>query len=183
MKIYTKTGDSGQTSLIGGTRVDKDHIRLEAYGTVDELNAFLGLLIDHITHNNSMKDSLCSIQNDLFTLNCYLASEDSNENRDLPRLDENKIEALEKAIDQMNRELSPLKQFILPGGNPVVSHCHIARCVCRRAERHSVALNKVTAVDPLALKYLNRLSDYLFVLARKLSAELKANEIAWNPKK
>ena len=189
MKIYTKTGDKGTTALFGGTRVPKHHIRIESYGTVDELNAHIGLLKDQDI-NPHYKDVLSHIQDRLFTVGAILATDpekailkSGKERLNIPKISEENIERLEKEMDVMNDSLPPMTNFILPGGHQTVSFCHIARCVCRRAERFAAALNDLEPVEPSTLMYLNRLSDYLFVLARKLSSDLKANEIKWIPEK
>ena len=186
MKIYTKTGDKGTTLLIGGTRVPKHHIKIEAYGTIDELNSFLGLLRDKI--DVKYTEEIVFIQSKLFTLGSFLALDKSKEklangkNRlDIPPVDENDILFLEKKIDEMEKDLPPMTSFILPGGHEQVSICHICRSVCRRAERKTTYLSEVEDVSEHNLKFLNRLSDYLFVLARKLSLELQAEERAWQP--
>ena len=189
MKVYTKTGDSGTTALFGGTRVSKDHIRIESYGTVDELNSHIGLIRDQ-EMNQHFKDILIEIQDRLFTVGAILATPPEKEimkNGEL-RLQklgivESDIELLEKEIDTMEDSLPQMTHFILPGGHTTVSYCHIARCVCRRAERLAVHLSHIETIDQMALKYLNRLSDYLFVLARKLSSDLKADEVKWIPRK
>lgn len=178
MKIYTKTGDQGMTSLLGGTRVLKSHIRIEAYGTVDELNAHLGLLKD-FEISPAVKERLLRIQNELFDLGAFLACEDRPEKFNLRMIGEENIERLEHEIDDMEETLSPLRNFILPGGHLAVSQCHISRCVCRRAERNVIHLNEYQEVSSLAIRYLNRLSDYLFVLARKLASDLGIQEIIW----
>ena len=177
MKIYTKTGDAGTTGLFGGKRLPKNHLRIEAYGTVDELNSYIGLVRDVAT-NDDIRNLLKSVQDRLFTIGSNLAS-DPDKNVITPDLTTADIEVLEKAIDQMNEELPALRNFILPGGHTTVSFCHIARCVCRRAERLTVALHENEPIEALILKYLNRLSDYLFVLARKLGKDLGAEEISW----
>ena len=177
MKIYTKTGDAGTTGLFGGKRLPKNHLRIEAYGTVDELNSYIGLVRDVAT-NDDIRNLLKSVQDRLFTIGSNLAS-DPDKNVITPDLTTTDIEVLEKAIDQMNEELPALRNFILPGGHTTVSFCHIARCVCRRAERLTVALHENEPIEALILKYLNRLSDYLFVLARKLGKDLGAEEISW----
>lgn len=189
MKIYTKTGDKGSTALFGGTRVPKHHIRIESYGTVDELNSHLGMLRDQQVDGHS-HDMLLIIQERLFTLGSILATDpdkailkSGKQRLNIPKISEEDIELLEKEMDQMNEELPEMTHFILPGGHQTVSVCHIARCVCRRAERLATALHEVEPFDEHVLKYLNRLSDYLFVLARKLSQDLQANEIPWIPKK
>ncbi len=182
MKVYTKTGDKGTTSLIQGTRVSKANIRIETYGTVDELNSWIGLLRDQAINKNR-KDVLVEIQDRLFTMGSSLASDPEKEGRILPDLFESDIEYLENQIDQMNTELPPMRNFILAGGHQSVSFCHVARTVCRRAERLSIRLAENTIVEDLVIKYLNRLSDYLFVLSRKMSLELDAEEIPWKPRK
>ncbi len=178
MKIYTKKGDQGETGLFGGKRLPKHHIRIESYGSVDELNSFIGLLADN-TQNQETKSTLKSIQNTLFVIGAHLAS-DPDKDLKLPDFDEHAVEKLEQAIDEMDSQLPPLKNFILPGGHPVVSYCHIARCVCRRAERNMVALNEVESVDVSLLTFMNRLSDYLFVLARYLGKQLGVADVVWN---
>ena len=181
-KIYTKTGDKGQTSLIGGTRVPKYHPRIEAYGTVDELNSYLGLIRDQEI-SEDIKSLILEIQDRLFTIESQLAHDPETElNRPLPEIEENDIIKLESAIDAMNEELKPLSSFILPGGHVSVSHCHVARCICRRAERITIRLAELNPVNPLNIKYLNRLSDYLFVLARKIGKDLNAPETPWKPR-
>ena len=180
-RIYTKTGDKGQTSLIGGTRLPKHHQRIEAYGTVDELNSYIGLLRDLITLNDE-KQLLLDIQDRLFTMGSNLAADPEKNKMQLPQLSEENIQALEKAIDGMNSVLPEMKSFVLPGGHPHVSHCHIARCVCRRAERAVVRLSETEKVDEIHIRYLNRLSDYLFMLARLLVKELNVTEMPWKPK-
>ena len=189
MKIYTKTGDKGTTALFGGTRVPKHHIRIESYGTVDELNSHLGLIRDQAIdlHYKSM---LIQIQDKLFTVGAILATapekatlKSGKERLNISKINEEDIQLLENEMDKMNNQLPPMTHFVLPGGHQTVSFCHIARCVCRRAERLAAQLNDYQPVDPLVLKYLNRLSDYLFVLARKLSKDLNAEEVKWIPKK
>ena len=189
MKIYTKTGDKGTTALIGGTRVSKNHIRIDSYGTVDELNAFLGLLRDQEIHNN-YKKTLTAIQNNLFIVGAILATDpdkailkSGKERLDIDKISQEDIAYLENEIDEMNKSLPPMTNFILPGGHTTVSYCHIARCVCRRAERIITALNDLEPVNEMVLMYLNRLSDFLFVLARKLSQDLQAEEVKWVPSK
>ena len=176
-KIYTKTGDQGETSLFGGQRLPKSHLRIESYGTVDELNSYLGLVRDHI-EDADLRALLKSIQDRLFALGANLASDPSKE-MVVPDILATDIELLEKEIDRMNERLPDLKNFILPGGHPTVSYTHVARCVCRRAERLVVALSRDGAVDVILIQYLNRLSDYLFVLARYLGMLLGAEEITW----
>lgn len=189
MKIYTKTGDKGTTALFGGTRVPKHHIRIDSYGTVDELNSHLGLIRDQDIHQN-YKDLIIHIQDRLFTVGAILATDpekailkNGKERLNIPKISSENIERLEKEMDIMNEALPPMTHFVLPGGHQTVSFCHIARCVCRRAERLASALNDIEPIESNALTYLNRLSDYLFVLARKLSHDLQAEEIKWIPKK
>lgn len=183
MKIYTKTGDAGTTALFTGKRVPKHHIRIESYGTIDELNSWLGLLRDQEIAQNHKK-VLEHIQDTLFTVGAVLATEPKKDNRlKIPRIDEVDIALLEKEIDGMNDTLPPMTHFILPGGHASVSYCHIARTVCRRAERMVSYLHENEPVPEMVLAYINRLSDYLFVLARKLSKDLKAQEVKWIPKK
>lgn len=180
-KIYTKTGDKGQTSLIGGTRVPKFDIRIEAYGTVDELNSYIGLIRDQEIDSHS-KEILIEIQDRLFTLGSLLAEDTKKNKMTLPQISESDIQLLEKEIDTMNEFLPEMKSFVLPGGHTTISFCHIARCVCRRAERNTLKLNESQPVNELIYKYLNRLSDYLFVLARKFTMDLKASETPWKPR-
>lgn len=189
MKIYTKTGDEGMTSLFGGTRVPKHHLRIESYGTLDELNSYIGLLRDQEMEAH-YKDVLNEIQDRLFTLGAILATPPEKETlkNGQPRLSidlisENDCLFLENEIDAMDNSLPQMTHFVLPGGHTTVSYCHIARCVCRRAERLATHLNEIEPIDGFVLKYLNRLSDYLFVLARKLTFDLKAEEIKWIPRK
>lgn len=189
MKVYTKTGDTGTTALFGGTRVPKHHIRIESYGTVDELNSYIGLIRDQEIDSH-YKTVLAEVQDRLFTVGAILATPPEKETlkNGQPRLQnlglvETDIEFLEKEIDTMEESLSQMTHFVLPGGHTTVSYCHIARCVCRRAERLAVHLNDLEPTNELVLTYLNRLSDYLFVLARKLSLDLKAEEVKWIPRK
>jgi len=182
MKIYTKTGDGGTTSLIGGTKVSKAHLRIEAYGTVDELNSYVGLCKDLLGEQNSA--ILQEIQDRLFTIGSALACDPEKETKmKIPDLREEDIVLLENEIDWMTDVLPPMKSFILPGGHPTVAHVHVARCICRRAERSCVRLqlekNEVESIIP---KYLNRLSDYLFVLARFTAHILKVSELPWKPR-
>lgn len=179
-KIYTKTGDLGKTSLIGGTKVPKSNSRIEAYGTVDELNSFIGLLIDHSREAVDIA-TLREVQDRLFTIGSSLATDpDKESSMKLPDLKEEDISLLENEIDNMNEELPEMRSFILPGGHVAVSTAHITRCVCRRAERHSVLLHEQNQfVDPLVIKYLNRLSDYLFVFGRYVGSKLNVEEIPW----
>jgi cob(I)alamin adenosyltransferase len=180
-KIYTKTGDKGQTSLIGGTRLPKHHLRIEAYGTVDELNSHIGLLRD-VIEEKSIVELLLNIQDRLFTIGSHLAADPIKNKMQLPPIFEDDIVALENAIDKINELVPEMKAFVLPGGHIYISYCHIARCVCRRAERAVLRLAENEKVDNVHPKYLNRLSDYLFMLSRWLTLQLKANEIPWKPK-
>ncbi|MBK5285627.1 MAG: cob(I)yrinic acid a,c-diamide adenosyltransferase [Bacteroidia bacterium] len=180
LKIYTKKGDFGKTSLIGGTRVSKSHSRIESYGTVDELNSWVGLLRDEVKDKATVK-TLIEIQNKLFIIGSLLAADPKKNKMKLPQLSENDVEILEREMDRMNETLPPIKNFLLPGGHPVVSHCHLTRCVCRRAERNVIHLASESFVQQIAIKYLNRLSDYFFVLSRKLASDFKAIEIPWKP--
>ncbi len=189
MKIYTKTGDVGETSLFGGRRVLKSELRIDSYGTVDELNSWIGLLRD-VQADAATRDLLKEIQDRLFTLGATLAADPDNHKLKTPDLHESDIEVLEKAIDAMDEQLEPLRNFILPGGHVHVSYCHLARTVCRRAERLCVALHhsagSAGATNPeelIAIKYLNRLSDYLFTLSRKMAKDLGAEEVNWLPRK
>jgi cob(I)alamin adenosyltransferase len=185
MKIYTKKGDTGTTQLIGGMRVPKHHHRIEAYGTIDELNSFIGLVRDNDASNHHKKN-LIEIQDRLFTIGSSLATDPEhtgNKTRErIPVLNEEDINFLENEIDKMDEKLPVMKSFVLPGGHPAVSICHVARCVCRRAERLVTALSENEFVDPLVVKYLNRLSDYLFVLCRMFAFELKVEETPWKPR-
>jgi len=189
MKIYTKTGDKGKTSLFGGTRVPKYNLRIEAYGTVDELNSFIGLIRDQKIDTNSF-DVLVKIQNELFTLGSMLATpkdkellKSGKERLNIPKITNTDIAFLETEMDGMNEALPAMTNFVLPGGHSTVSYCHIARTVCRRAERITVNLSEEEEIDPITISYLNRLSDYLFVLARKLTIDNQAKEVAWIPRK
>ncbi|MDT0552324.1 cob(I)yrinic acid a,c-diamide adenosyltransferase [Urechidicola vernalis] len=189
MKIYTKTGDKGSTGLYGGTRVSKYDLRIEAYGTIDELNAHLGLLKAQIIDELVLLE-LLKIQNDLFTLGAMLATpkekeilKSGKERLNIPKITLDDVLLLEASMDQMNESIPEMKYFVLPGGSVLVSNCHIARCVCRRAERISVALSEREEIDPIVLTYQNRLSDYLFVLARKLTYENNIEETPWIPSK
>ena len=189
MKIYTKTGDQGTTALFGGTRVPKHHIRIESYGTIDELNSHLGLIRDQDIHED-YKNVIINIQELLFTIGAILATDpkkailkNGKKRLNIEKISIKDIEHLEQEMDLMNENLAPMTHFVLPGGHQTVSFCHIARCVCRRAERLASALNELEPFEPNALIYLNRLSDYLFVLARKLTYDLQVNEIKWIPEK
>ncbi|HEX8059283.1 MAG TPA: cob(I)yrinic acid a,c-diamide adenosyltransferase [Cyclobacteriaceae bacterium] len=181
MKIYTKTGDKGTTALFGGKRVSKADLRIDTYGTIDELNSYIGLLRDQEV-NRSRKEILVVIQDRLFTIGSILATEPGNTRVKIPSLSEQDVTTLEQEIDKMELKLDPMKFFVLPGGHTSVSFGHVARTVCRRAERLVIALNNQEPVDSLVIKYLNRLSDYLFVLCRLMTKELNAEEIAWHPK-
>jgi len=189
MKVYTKTGDKGTTALFGGTRVPKHHIRIESYGTIDELNSHIGLIRDQDINQN-YKQTLEKIQDRLFTVGAILATapdkailKNGKERLNIPKISEADIQFLENEIDSMESELEPMTHFVLPGGHTTVSYCHIARCVCRRAERLSAHLHEMEPFEDNVLAYINRLSDYLFVLARKLSKDLHANEVKWIPEK
>ena len=183
MKIYTKAGDQGKTSLIGGTRVPKSHIRIESYGTVDELNSFIGLLND-LVDDAKIKTDLKEIQDRLFTVGSSLACDPEKESAlRIPDLKEEDISGLELAMDQMNEVLAPMKSFIIPGGHQAISTAHIARCVCRRAERWCVNMQEEDLfVETLVVKYLNRLSDYLFTLARYIGHLNGVADIPWKPR-
>lgn len=181
-KIYTKTGDKGQTSLWGGARVPKHHIRIEAYGTVDELNSFLGLLRDNL-QNDEIRTNIKVVQDRLFTIGSILATDPEKADKvQTPDLLNDDIEFLENGIDIMDSKLPILKNFILPGGDNSASICHVARCVCRRAERLAVALHEIEPINELVLSYLNRLSDYLFVLSRFIVFLNGSEEIVWKPR-
>ena len=189
MKVYTKTGDRGTTALFGGTRVPKHHIRIESYGTVDELNSHIGLIRDQEI-NDLYKKVLIEVQDRLFTIGAILATPPDKETLKngqprltIDRISESDINFLEKEIDTMDNSLPQMTHFVLPGGHTTVSFCHIARCVCRRAERLAVQLHEIEPTDEQVIVYLNRLSDYLFVLARKLSFDLQADEAQWIPRK
>lgn len=181
MKIYTKTGDKGTTALFGGKRVSKADLRIETYGTVDELNSYIGLVRDQPVNQNR-KHVLVEIQDRLFTIGSVLATEPGNTKVKIPTLSVEDVHFLEKEIDAMDAVLPPMKSFVLPGGHQSVSFCHVARTVCRRAERLVIALDGQEKTDALVIQYLNRLSDYLFMLSRKMSSELKAEEIPWKPR-
>lgn len=182
MKIYTKTGDKGQTSLFGGKRVSKADLRIESYGTLDELLSYIGLLRDQEV-NKEFEEFLIEIQDRLFTVGAELATApEKGKTKKHPDLFESDIEVLEKEIDRLNEELPPMKYFVLQGGHQSVSFAHLARCICRKSERLIVALNDVEPVSELILKYINRLSDYLFTLSRYMSIKLNAKEIPWKPR-
>jgi cob(I)alamin adenosyltransferase len=181
MKIYTKTGDHGTTSLFGGKRVSKGDLRIDAYGTVDELNSWVGLVRDQPVNENR-KDFLAKLQDRLFTIGAILATEPGNTKVKIPMLTEEDVLTLEHEIDAMEEHLAPMKSFILPGGHASVSFCHVTRTVCRKAERLVIQLHDQEPVNLLVIKYLNRLSDYLFVLARKMGAELQIEDTPWHPR-
>ncbi|MEE1885860.1 cob(I)yrinic acid a,c-diamide adenosyltransferase [Pedobacter flavus] len=181
MKIYTKTGDKGLTSLIGGKRVPKNHERIEAYGTVDELNSYIGLISTQKTDPETLK-ILKEIQDRLFTIGATLAADPETSRMKIPDLHNSDIELLEREIDKINLIIPPLKHFVLPGGTEAVAFCHVARCVCRRAERLVVGLAIENEIEEKVIIYLNRLSDYLFVLSRKFNIEAGAPENIWEPR-
>jgi cob(I)alamin adenosyltransferase len=182
MKVYTKKGDQGETSLLGGTRVPKHHIRIEAYGTVDELNSWLGVLKDHAVAG-PYAAFLKQIQDTLFTLGSHLAADPDANRMTLPEVTEAHVAELEHSIDQMETQLPQLQNFVLPGGHPANSTAHVARCVCRRAERLVVHLSELSAIEPTHLQYLNRLSDWLFVFSREMTRLAGAEEVTWAPRK
>lgn len=183
MKIYTKTGDKGMTSLIGGKRVPKNSVRLESYGTVDELNSYLGM-IRSFSLDKVVTDELIQIQSRLFDVGGHLATDPEDQPLKMQLgVKGSDIEILEKAIDRMDAEVPPMKYFVLPGGNQQISFCHIARTVCRRAERRILDLTVEAEVDDLVIKYINRLSDYLFILSRKIATDAAVEEIRWIPEK
>jgi cob(I)alamin adenosyltransferase len=179
-KIYTKTGDKGQTALFGGKRVGKDDIRIEAYGTIDELNSFIGALLDSVSSTGAIIYTE-KIQEELFIIGSHLARDPEKVKLKLPDLPHSGVDRLEKYIDQMDEELPDLKHFVLPGGSQSISWAHISRTVCRRAERRVVSLSSVEKVDPVIIIYLNRLSDFLFTLARFLAKQSKVDEKLWLP--
>jgi cob(I)alamin adenosyltransferase len=181
MKIYTKTGDKGMTSLIGGTRLSKAHVRIDAYGTVDELNSYIGLLRDQPV-NEGRKEILKEIQDRLFTIGAHLASESDRKKRILPDLEETDIQLLESEMDLIDSKVPELRAFVLPGGHQSVSFGHVARTVCRRAERGVIHLQQGEEVEDIVVRYLNRLSDYLFMLCRAMTYELGIEEVTWNPR-
>jgi len=181
-KIYTKGGDKGETSLLGGTRISKSHERVEAYGNLDELNSFIGLIRDQDIDPH-YREVILRVQENLFVAEALIAKDPEQQVPGLPTLSGNDVLFLEKEIDSMNEQLSLLNNFILPGGNTVVSYCHIARTVCRRTERSLIRLNQNSPVEDIIIQYLNRLSDYLFVLARKTGSDSGAIETPWITKK
>lgn len=182
-KIYTKTGDKGETSLLGGIRVPKNHVRIEAYGTVDELNSYLGIVRDSLS-DETLNLDLKGIQDLLFTVGSNLAmAPDKKGKMSIPHVNEEDITYLEQSIDKMDEELPALKNFVIPGGELAASHCHVARCVCRRAERICVAmLQESELIDEIIIRYLNRLSDYLFTLSRYISHKNQGTETLWAPR-
>ena len=179
MKIYTKTGDEGKSSLFGGDRISKDDLRLESYGTIDELNSFLGLLISELDESYLMTATLTKIQHLLFNIGSLLATADENLLKSLSGLDASDIQQLEDGIDQMETDLKPLTQFILPGGSQASAYAHICRTICRRAERRIVGLELTNDAFANVVPYINRLSDYLFVLARHINADLGHQDVTW----
>jgi cob(I)alamin adenosyltransferase len=181
MKIYTKKGDTGTTGLIGGTRILKSSLRIEAYGTIDELNSYIGLVRDQDIHEQ-YKKQLIEIQDRLFTIGSSLAADPEKSTMKIPDLHASDIDVLEKWMDEMEEVLPEMKNFVLPGGHQTVSFCHVARCVCRRGERIIVDLNQHEFVADLVISYINRLSDYLFVLSRKITLDLGAIEQPWQPR-
>jgi len=181
-KIYTKLGDKGETSLLGGSKVPKYHQRIEAYGTLDELNSFVGLVRDHID-DKEIISFIKYIQDRLFTIEAHLAAETKQATGWLPKVKGKDIKELEKAIDRMEEELPPIKNFVLPGGHPSVSYSHVARTICRRAERSVIQLAGIVTIDSLIIQYLNRLSDYFFVLSRYLTKYYNATETIWKSTK
>jgi cob(I)alamin adenosyltransferase len=180
VKIYTKAGDQGKTALFGGRNVSKSDLRVDAYGTIDELNAHIGLLRDQVQMVD-IQDFLKNLQDRLFTIGSHLASDPKNHPM-LPDIHNTDITALENAMDQMEESLEPLRHFILPGGHPTVSYTHLCRTICRRAERLVVALHEVEPVEALVLQFLNRLSDYFFMLGRFIAKELGIAEVKWIPR-
>ena len=175
MKVYTKTGDKGTTSLVNGTRVGKDDLRLEAYGTLDELSAFIAVLMDSTDKYN---DVFKRIQERLLVAECLLATDETSELRkQLPQMEESDVEGIEKFIDEMNEGLQPLNSLIIPGGNLLASKCHVCRTVCRRAERAVVRMSRQYEVNPVIMRYLNRLSDMFFVMSRVFSE----GDTKWHP--
>ena len=176
MKVYTKTGDKGTTSLVNGTRVGKDDLRLEAYGTLDELSAFIAVLMDSTDKYN---DVFKRIQDRLLVAECLLATDENSElKKQLPQMEESDVEGIEKFIDEMNESLQPLNSLIIPGGNLLASKCHVCRTVCRRAERSVVRMSRQHEVNPVIMRYLNRLSDMFFVMSRVFSE----GDTKWQPK-
>lgn len=183
MKIYTKSGDKGKTSLLGGDRVKKFDLRINAYGTSDELNSWIGLIKDQ-SIKQQHKDFLLEVQDRIFTIGSNLSALGNKKSTfSIPEICEKDVFLVEKEIDLLQESLSPMTSFILPGGHTIVSYCHLARTVCRRCERIVIQLSESEDVSPFITQYLNRLSDYLFVLSRKLAVDLNVDEIPWHPKK
>lgn len=180
MKIYTKTGDNGTTSLFDGTRVDKDHLRVEAYGDIDELNAMLGVVMAPLKKGEEMRSRLLNIQRDLFALGAQLANPRHKKQKSKSDFGKEKIEEIEKAIDALEEECGPITTFILPGGSFASAFLELARTVCRRAERRMICLNRREALDPVLLIYINRLSDLLFMMARGVNKKLGVLDILWD---
>ncbi len=180
-KIYTKTGDQGETSLLGGRRVPKYHLKIEAYGTADELNAFIGVLRDQDISSHH-KQVLLKIQEQVFTAESLLARDEGSENFELPQLNESDIALLEQEIDTMSHYLPPLSNFILPGGHQAISYAHVCRVICRRAERIIIKLDEESPVDEFIIRYFNRLSDYFFMLARRIAFDLNIADTPWKPR-
>lgn len=177
MKVYTKTGDDGTTSLFSGKRVPKHNVRIKAYGTIDELNSWVGSIRDHAEED--LKEDLIRIQRNLMTIGSQLAND--SETLSIEKINAADVLKIEQSIDQITETLPPLKNFVIPGGHPLVSHTHLARCVCRRAERHISELKELITVDSPILLYMNRLSDYFFTLSRKFTQDLNLPEIKWDP--
>lgn len=180
-KLYTKTGDKGKTSLLGGKKVSKSDLRIDAYGNVDELNAFIGHLKDQEAIENRLKQQLYWIQEHLFSIGSILATEPDFSGFELPKVTKTEVEQLEVWIDKFDKEVPPLKNFILPGGHPAVSLAHICRTVCRRTERSIIALNEEAGIDEPIIQFMNRLSDYLFIFARAIGHLLEVKEVPWAP--
>lgn len=181
MKVYTKKGDAGETALLGGRRVSKSHMRIEAYGTLDELNAFVGLLRDHVSIEKTI-EQLLEIQDRIFTIGSHMAMDKEDSKMKLPDIRKTDITDLEQWIDEMEAELEPMRSFVLPGGHVTLSYCHVARTVCRRVERATVSLAHEEHINPAILSYINRLSDYFFMLGRFLAKSLEIKETPWQPK-
>ena len=182
-KLYTKTGDKGQTSLLGGKKVSKTDLRIEAYGNVDELNSFIGRLKDQNAIDKDLGNQLLIIQELLFTIGSILATEEDFKGFELPKISESHVKQLEDWIDQLDAEVPPLKNFILPGGHQAISLSHVCRTICRRTERSAIAAADHSKIAPELLKFLNRLSDYFFIFARVLGVRQEVSEIPWTPNK
>ncbi len=180
-KLYTKTGDKGSTSLLGGKKVSKSDLRIEAYGNVDELNSFLGYLKDQEEVESRLKQQLYWIQEHLFTIGSHLATEPGFKGFEIPKITDTEVSQLEVWIDTLDSKVPPLKNFILPGGHPAVSLAHVCRSVCRRTERSTISLAQNEEVDEVIIRFLNRLSDYLFIFARAIGHQLNVPEIPWSP--